>query len=105
MNGIELHWTLLEGKFIHDNLFFHTHLSQYYQSCFTTYSKVLSATVHEYVYWYGIQTTSIKNNITSITLWKYLCDCECILLHNSIMTTLAENWKLYSKIRKYNGVE
>ena len=33
--GVVLHWTLLESKFIHDNLFFHTHLSQYSQSCFT----------------------------------------------------------------------
>ena len=30
-----LHWTMLVGKFIHDNLFFHTHLSQYSQSWFT----------------------------------------------------------------------
>ena len=30
-----LHWTLLESKFIHDNLFFHAHLSQYSQSWFT----------------------------------------------------------------------
>ena len=38
---IILHWTLLDSKFIHDNLFFHTHLSQYSQGCFTMNIKQL----------------------------------------------------------------
>ena len=36
-----LRWTMLVGMFIHDNLFFHTHLSQYSQGCFIMNIKQL----------------------------------------------------------------